>query len=35
VSEEIIVKRRERYWVVEKIGAAAALAERRDPRATR
>jgi hypothetical protein len=33
VSEaETIVERHERYWVVEKIGVAAEIAEREDPR---
>jgi hypothetical protein len=30
---EIVVERHERYWVVEKVGVAGALAERQDPRA--
>jgi hypothetical protein len=29
---EDVVERHERYWVVEKIGVAAELVERRDPR---
>ena len=34
VSEaELVVERHERYWVVEKIGLAGAIAEREDPRA--
>jgi hypothetical protein len=30
---ELVVERHERYWVVEKVGVAAAVAEREDPRA--
>ena len=30
---ELVVERHERYWVVEKIGLAGAIAEREDPRA--
>ena len=29
---EIVVERHERYWVVEKIGVAGAVANRQDPR---
>lgn len=31
---ETVTERHERYWVVEKVGVAAELAQRRDPRAT-
>ena len=29
---EVVVERHDRYWVVEKIGVAGAVAERQDPR---
>jgi hypothetical protein len=29
---ETVIERHERYWVVEKVGVAGALAERQDPR---
>ena len=29
---EITTERRERYWIVEKVGVAAAIAQREDPR---
>jgi hypothetical protein len=32
---ENVVERHERYWVVEKIGVAAEMVERKDPRAAR
>jgi len=31
---ELVVERHERYWVVEKVGVAGAVAERADPRAS-
>jgi len=30
---ELVVERHERFWIVEKIGVAGAIAEREDPRA--
>jgi hypothetical protein len=29
---EVVVERHERYWVVDKVGVAGAVAERQDPR---
>jgi hypothetical protein len=29
---EVVVERHERYWLVDKVGVAGAVAERQDPR---